>query len=174
MVTLAAPTRLLLAAGFLGTILAANYVTTRYGMVPVGFGLVAIAGTYFAGLAFVLRDELQRTAGKRATVGVIVVGAGLSYLLADPMIATASAVAFGVSEFADMGVYTPLRRRGYLKAVTASNVVGTVVDSLLFLAIAGFPVMLALPGQLVGKLTVTAVFVALVGAWRLGRRVAVA
>jgi hypothetical protein len=36
------------ALGFIATILAANYVTTEYGMVPVGFGLVATAGTYFA------------------------------------------------------------------------------------------------------------------------------
>ena len=48
-----------LAAAFLGCILAANYVTSRYGMVPVGFGLIATAGTYFAGLSFVLRDSLH-------------------------------------------------------------------------------------------------------------------
>ena len=35
--------KLLPALGFLGCILAANWVTTRYGMVPVGFGLIATA-----------------------------------------------------------------------------------------------------------------------------------
>jgi uncharacterized PurR-regulated membrane protein YhhQ (DUF165 family) len=144
-----------LAAAFLGCILAANYVTSRYGMVPVGFGLTATAGTYFAGLSFVLRDSLHDAAGKRWTLTVIAAGAVLSFLIADPFIALASAVAFGLSETADLAVYTPLRRGGYLRAAVASNVVGSVVDTIAFLAIAGFPVMAALPGQFVGKIAVT-------------------
>jgi len=143
-------------------VLGANYVTTRFGMVPVGFGLVATAGTYFAGATFVLRDALQNAAGKAATLAVIAACALLSFLIADPFIAIASAVAFGLSELADLAVYTPLRKRGYIRAAVASNVVGAFVDTVVFLSIAGFPVMAALPGQMVGKLIVTAVFVALV------------
>jgi uncharacterized PurR-regulated membrane protein YhhQ (DUF165 family) len=154
--------RLTLAAGFLGCILAANYVTSRYGMVPVGFGLVATAGTYFAGLSFVLRDSLQDAAGKWWTLAVIAAGAVLSFLIAAPFIALASAVAFGLSEAADLAVYTPLRRRGYVRAAVASNIVGSFVDTVVFLAIAGFPVAASLPGQMVGKLAITAVAVGLV------------
>src|SRR5690242_15836629 len=109
------------AAGFLGCILAANYVTSTYGMVPVGFGLVATAGTYFAGLSFVLRDSVQDSAGKRWTLAVIAMGAALSFLVADPFIALASAVAFALSELGDLAVYTPLRKRGYIRAAIASN-----------------------------------------------------
>lgn len=144
-----------LAAAFLATILLANYVTSRYGLVPVGFGLMATAGTYFAGLSFVIRDSLQDAAGKRWTLAVIALGAALSFLVAAPFIALASAVAFGLAETADLLIYTPLRRRGYLRAAVASNVVGAFVDSVVFLTIAGFPVMAALPGQMVGKLAVT-------------------
>lgn len=43
--------RVLAPLAFLGTILAANYATSRYGLVPVGFGLTATAGTWFAGAA---------------------------------------------------------------------------------------------------------------------------
>lgn len=161
---------ILAAAAFLSTILLANYVTTEYGMVPVGFGLVATAGTYLAGLAFVLRDAVQDTAGKWATAGLIVAGAGLSYFVSDPFIALASGVAFAVSELADFAVYTPLRRHGYIRAAVASNVVGAVVDTLLFLHIAGFPVADAFKGQMVGKVAVTAAVVALVVAVRFGRR----
>jgi uncharacterized PurR-regulated membrane protein YhhQ (DUF165 family) len=100
-------------AAFLATILAANYVTTEYGMVPVGFGLVATAGTYFAGLAFVLRDSVQDAGGRRLVLTLIIAGALLSYLVSDPFIALASGVAFLVSETVDMGIYTPLRKRGY-------------------------------------------------------------
>jgi len=156
--------------GFLGCILAANYVTTTQGMVPVGFGLVATAGTYFAGLTFVLRDLLQDTAGKVATFGLIWAGAALSLLVADPRIAMASAAAFVLSELADLTVYTPLRRRGYLRAAVASNAVGAVVDSLVFLWVAGFPIGDALAGQVVGKLLVTAAVVALVAVYRATRR----
>lgn len=150
-------------------VLAANFVTTQYGMVPVGFGLAATAGTYLAGLTFILRDALQDSAGKKATLAVIALGAVLSFLVADPFIALASAVAFAVSEIADLAVYTPLRKRGYIRAAVASNVVGAFLDTVIFLTIAGFPVMAALPGQMVGKLLVTAVAVGVVLAVRAGR-----
>jgi uncharacterized PurR-regulated membrane protein YhhQ (DUF165 family) len=156
-------------AAFLGCILAANYVTSTYGMVPVGFGLVATAGTYFAGLTFVLRDVLQDTAGRWATVAVILAGAALSFAVSDPRIALASAAAFALSEWADLTVYTPLRRRGYLRAAVASNAVGAVVDSLVFLYVAGFPILDALAGQVVGKLLVTAAVVVLVVIYRRAR-----
>lgn len=155
--------------GFIATILAANYVTTEYGMVPVGFGLVATAGTYFAGLAFVLRDVVQDTAGRRSVACWIAAGACLSYLISDPFIATASAVAFLLSEGADFAIYTPLRKRGYIRAAVASNAVGTVVDTVIFLAIAGFPLWRSFPGQVVGKMLVTGTAVALVVSVRLAR-----
>lgn len=159
-----------LTAAFLACILAANYVTTRYGMVPVGFGLVATAGTYFAGMTFILRDALQDIAGKRWTLAAIAAGAALSFIVADPFIAIASAVAFGLSELADLAVYTPLRKRGYIRAAIASNIVGSIVDTIAFLAIAGFPILAATPGQLVGKLAVTAAAVVLVAVIRTSRR----
>jgi uncharacterized PurR-regulated membrane protein YhhQ (DUF165 family) len=163
--------RILAATGFLACILAANYVTTQYGMVPVGFGLVATAGTYFAGLSFVLRDAVQDTSGRWATLVLIVAGASLSYLVSDPFIALASGVAFLASETADLAIYTPLRERGYIRAAVASNVVGAVVDTFLFLHIAGFPIAGAWQGQVVGKLLVTAVVVALVTVARTRRGV---
>lgn len=155
-------TRIAITAAFLACILAANYVTTRFGMVPVGFGLVATAGTYFAGLTFVLRDSLQDAAGKRWTLAAIAAGAALSFLVSDPFIAVASAVAFGLAEVADLAVYTPLRKRGYVRAAVASNIVGSLIDTVVFLWIAGFPILAALPGQMVGKLLITAAAVALV------------
>ena len=160
----------LLTAAFLACIIAANYVTTELGMIPVGFGLVATAGTYFAGLTFILRDALQDVAGKRWTLAVIALGAALSFLVSDPFIALASAVAFGLAELADLAVYTPLRKRGYIRAAIASNIVGSLIDTVVFLAIAGFPIMAALPGQMVGKLAVTALAVIAVAIIRANRQ----
>lgn len=160
--------KLTVALGFLTTILAANYVTTEYGFVPVGFGLMATAGTYFAGLAFVLRDSLQDTAGRIAVIVTVAAGGLLSYAVSDPHIATASAVAFLVSELTDFAIYTPLRKRGYVRAAFASNLAGAFLDTVLFLWIAGFPVWAGLPGQMVGKMLVTLAVVLVV----LGVRVA--
>lgn len=150
------------ALAFLSTILLANYVTTEFGLVAVGFGVMATAGTYLAGLAFVLRDLVQDTAGRWATVVVILVGACLSYLVADPFIALASGLAFVVSEVVDLAIYTPLRRRGYVRAAISSNLAGAAVDSVLFLTVAGFPLWSSLPGQMIGKAWITAAVVALV------------
>jgi uncharacterized PurR-regulated membrane protein YhhQ (DUF165 family) len=162
--------KLAAALGFIATILAANYVTSRYGMVPVGFGLMATAGTYLAGLAFILRDLIQDTAGRKAVVAVILAGAALSYAVSAPFIATASAVAFLLSEGADFAVYTPLRKRGYIRAAVASNLVGSIIDTALFLTIAGFPLRQAFAGQLVGKMLITGAVIAGVAAVRYSRR----
>lgn len=148
------------AVAFLACILAANYATTRWGMVPVGFGLMATAGTYFAGATFVLRDLIQDLTGRRVVLVLIMWGAALSFAVSAPFIAIASAVAFGLSELADLAIYQPLRRRGYIRAAVASNVVGSFVDTVVFLTIAGFPLWESLPGQMVGKLMVTAAVVA--------------
>jgi uncharacterized PurR-regulated membrane protein YhhQ (DUF165 family) len=163
----AAIVRFWAAVAYLGSIVVANWLTARYGFVPVGFGLAATAGTYAAGMAFVARDAVQDTAGRVAVLGALVVGAVLSWWLSTPALAFASAAAFGASELADMAIYTPLRRRGYLRAALASNTIGAVVDTWLFLALAGFaitPVVFA--GQLVGKGWVTLLAIALVLAVR--------
>lgn len=141
---------------YLGCIVAANWLTARYGFVPVGFGLMATAGTYMAGLAFVARDAVQDTSGRIAVLVALLVGAGLSWFASTPHLAVASAAAFGLSEIVDMVVYTPLRRRGYVRAALASNLVGSIVDTFVFLKLAGFG--LAVPivaGQLVGKAWIT-------------------
>jgi hypothetical protein len=161
-----------IAASFLACILAANYVTSRYGMAPVGFGLVATTGTYFAGITFVIRDSLQDIAGKKWTVIVIAAGAVLSFLISTPFIALASAAAFALSEVTDLAVYTPLRKRGYVRAAVASNIVGSFVDTIVFLTIAGFPLTGSMPGQMAGKLLITAVGVAVVVSIRIFRKAA--
>src|SRR3954468_9131714 len=105
------------AVAYLLTIVAANWAIHRYGIVPVGFGYVAPAGVYFVAAALVLRDLLQwslgRTAGQAprpwqtgVMLAVIAAGAGLSFLVADPLVAAASAAAFAVSELIDFGLFT--------------------------------------------------------------------
>ncbi|WP_345624454.1 VUT family protein [Streptomyces ziwulingensis] len=132
----------------------ANTLVTRFGTVPVGFGYAAPAGVYVVGLALVLRDVARETAGRTAVVAAIVAGTVLSWWLADPGLALASAVAFAVAESMDFAVYEPLRRRGLWLAMLASNAVGLLADSLIFLWLA-FRSFEFLPGQLLGKAWMT-------------------
>ncbi|MFN8524922.1 MAG: VUT family protein [Chloroflexota bacterium] len=153
-------------AGYIATIFGANWAIQSFGVVPVGAGLVAPAGVYFAGLAFTLRDLTQEALGRWWAVGAIVVGAALSAFVS-PQFALASGVAFLVSEMADFAVYTPLRERAWLSAVVASNVVGLVADSVLFLSLA-FGSLDFLAGQVVGKAWMTVLAVAAL--WVVRRR----
>lgn len=146
-----ATARVVAFAAYIGAILAANWLTSRYGLIPVWPGLAATAGTYAAGAALLARDVLQDAAGRRTVLAGIVLGAGLSVWLSTPQLAVASGAAFLIAETADMAIYTPLRKRGWARAVLASNAVGAVLDTVVFLWLAGFPVASSAPGQLVGK-----------------------
>jgi uncharacterized PurR-regulated membrane protein YhhQ (DUF165 family) len=150
-------------AGYIATIFAANWAIQHLGLVNVGFGLVAPAGVYFAGLAFTLRDLTQNLLGRRFVILAILLGAGASWFVASSF-AVASGVAFLVSESADFAVYTPLERRWVL-GVLASNVVGAIVDSVVFLWLA-FSSLELLRGQVVGKLWITAAAVAVLAVAR--------
>jgi uncharacterized PurR-regulated membrane protein YhhQ (DUF165 family) len=144
------------AVAFIGTIVLANYLTEHYGFVAVGFGLMATAGTYAAGLALGLRDAVQETLGRVAVVAAIVAGAAVSWWVA-PAFAIASGTAFLVSELCDFTVYTPLRNRNLYGAVIASNAVGAIVDTVIFLwlAFGWASVAGAWQGQFVGKMWIT-------------------
>src|SRR5215210_5902584 len=119
-------------------------------LIPVGPGLVAPSGVLMIGIALVLRDLVQRRLGVAHSAGAVVVGAILSALVAPPSLVLASGVAFLLSEFADLAVYTPLARRRLVAAVVASSFVGLVVDSIIFLWLA-FGSLDFLAGQIVGK-----------------------
>lgn len=155
-----------LAVAFVSTVLVANWAVQAYGFVPVGLGLSAPAGVYFAGLAFTLRDLLHEAAGRRTVVVAITIGALLSVSIEDAQrLALASGVAFLVSETADLLVYTPLKERSWVGAVLASNTVGLVVDSALFLWLA-FGSLAFIEGQIVGKAEMTIMAVLILGGVR--------
>lgn len=142
---------LLALTGYAAAIVAANWLTAHHGLIPVGFGLTATAGTYAAGAALMLRNTVQDALGRVFVLAAILAGAGLS-ALTSPALALASGVAFGVSELADTAVYTPLRRRGWARAVLPASLLGALLDTLIFLSLAGFPVTpRGVLGQLVGK-----------------------
>jgi uncharacterized PurR-regulated membrane protein YhhQ (DUF165 family) len=154
--------KIIFSAAFIGCIVGANWALSTFGLVPVGFGLVAPAGVFFAGLSFGVRDAVQEVGGRAWTVGLIVVGAALSALI-DPQLALASGTAFLLGELADLCVYSPLRERAWMGAVVASNAVGSIVDSVVFLSLAGFGVTVTgVAGLVWGKLLMTVPAIAVV------------
>lgn len=160
---------LLAVAAYITSVVLANWLTTRYGFISVGFGYMATAGTFAAGGALVVRDLVQDAIGRVGVFALILVAAALSYVIAAPAIALASGAAFAVAETLDMLCYTPLRRRGrfggwwWRAAVAAGAVVGAVADSIVFLWIAfgRSAIAPALTGQLVGKLEVAVALIVL-------------
>jgi uncharacterized PurR-regulated membrane protein YhhQ (DUF165 family) len=127
-------------AAYVGTIWLANWLIVHVGVVGVGFGLVAPAGVFAAGIALTLRDILQLAAGRVAVVAAIVTGALLSVLIA-PSFALA------------------------LGAVALSNTVGLLLDSWLFLTLA-FGSLAFFWGQVVGKAWMTLLAVGLLSVIR--------
>jgi len=152
-------TAALFAIIYAATIPLANWMISNVGTqlfpegphtIPVGFGFDAPSGVLMIGLALVSRDIIQRYAGKSYALAAICVGVAISFAIAEPAIATASAVAFLLGELADFIIYTPLQKRNIVLAVIASGVIGGIVDSLVFLQMA-FGSTMFWEGQVIGK-----------------------
>lgn len=148
---------------YIVAIVASNWLITHVGipagpgthLTPVGFGLYAPSGVWAAAASFPARDVTQRLGGRRLGIAAIFIGAAISWRISDPHIAVASGVTYLCSEGADFAVYTPLQRRWFVPAVVASGCIAAVVDSVLFLHLAGLPAgASAVAGLVLGKVWV--------------------
>lgn len=143
-------------AAYLACIIGANAAIQHYGIVSVGFGQLAPAGVFFIGPALVMRDLVQWSAGKTASLAALAAGALLSYAIADPHIATASA--------ADFALFTWIAPR-WSRAVLAGGIAGALLDSAVFLWLA-FGSLHLMPGQVLGKAYGVALAATLIAARR--------
>lgn len=127
--------RLKYTVAYLASIIIVNFAFTYLPMISLPFGQVIPVGTFLVGFIFVLRDFSQREIGAYVYLAMLI-GVALSYLMADPFVALASAVAFGVSELVDALVFTytkkPMRDR-----VLISSAASTPLDSIVFLGMLG-------------------------------------
>lgn len=121
---------------YLVSIIIANIAFSTLPMIDLPYDQHIPPGTFLVGFIFVLRDFAQREIGNKVYLAMLV-GVILSYIMADPFVALASAIAFGLSEVIDALVYTytkkPMKDR-----VLLSSVVSTPVDSAVFLLMLGF------------------------------------
>jgi len=176
-------------AVFVAAISLSNWLITHVGiptvpggphLTPVGFGLYAPSGVWAAAVSFPARDVTQRLGGRWLGVAAVVAGAAVSWRISDPHIAVASGVTYLCSEGADMAVYTPMqagartRSAGwFVAAVFISGCVAIVVDSVLFLHLAGIYSPEAVKGLILGKFWVILVAVPVTWALRKTRPLAV-
>lgn len=150
---------------YLIAIIAANLSVAYFGP-----SAVVINAFVFIALDLVSRDRLhdrwQGSGLMWRMAALIATGSVLSWLLnrnAGP-IALASFVAFAAAATVDTLMYSALRRYPWFVRVNGSNVPAAIVDSAVFLSLAGLPLFL-MPLQVLAKISGGVVW-----SWILARR----
>ena len=82
---------------YIALIVAVNYAFTQVPPITLPDGTVWPPVALIVGFVFVVRDFAQREIGHWVLLAMLI-GAVLSYFMADPFVAVASAAAFAVSE----------------------------------------------------------------------------
>lgn len=97
-------------------------------------------GAFTYPVAFLITDMTNRKFGAQNARRVVIVGfviaVGLSIWLATPRIAIASGSAFLIAQMLDVSIFNGLRRSSWWHAPLISTIVGSLIDTLLFFAIA--------------------------------------
>jgi hypothetical protein len=126
---------MMLTGAYILSIAAVNYGFEQVPLLPTPWGDMWPPMSLAVGFVFVLRDFAQREVGHGVLLAVLA-GAVLSWLMASPYVAIASATAFLISEVADWGVYTWTRRPLH-ERILWSSAFGTPIDSAVFLLLIG-------------------------------------
>jgi uncharacterized PurR-regulated membrane protein YhhQ (DUF165 family) len=144
---------------YLGSIVVANLLVMNFGIIQVA-GLSFPAGAVAVGFTFTARDLIQRRFGTWGCWSWMFVASGISAVFS-PTLALASLGAFIVAEGLDWAVFTasPLSFRG---RVIVSNLVGTPLDSIVFVYLAFGPIWDAMWGQTIIKLASSLLIVFLI------------
>lgn len=144
-------------------IVAVNYGFAVVPLVKLPDGTLWPPLSLVVGFIFVVRDFAQREVGQRILVAMAI-GAVISYFMASPRIAVASAAAFLVSELTDWAVYS-FTRRPFSQRILYSAALSAPVDTIVFLAGIG---ILSTAG--VGAMTVSKLVGAVIVWWMVRRR----
>jgi len=118
---------------YLGSIILANILVHTFGIVTV-MGLTFPAGAVAIGLTFSARDYVQRKHGKWGCWVWMIVAMVITFFF-NKNIALASMSAFMISEFIDWLIFT-LSNRPFNQRIILSNLFGTPIDSVVFVALA--------------------------------------
>lgn len=89
------------------------------------------------GFVFVVRDFAQRKVGHYILLAMLA-GIVISWYMASPQLAFASAVAFAVGETADWALYS-YTKKPFSQRILLSSLIGAPLDSVVFLFLIGIP-----------------------------------
>ena len=113
-----------------------NWAFAVLPLIPTPLGPLS-AGSFLIGAIFIVRDFAQREIGHRVLLATLA-GIGISYAMASPQVATASAMAFAASELIDWAVFSVAKDRSFRQRVAMSHAVSVPVDTAVFLWGIGF------------------------------------
>ncbi|MBT7233732.1 MAG: VUT family protein [Rhodospirillaceae bacterium] len=147
---------------YIALVVLVNWAFTVVPLVKLPGGTMWPPVALLVGFVFVARDFAQREIGHYVLVAMAV-GVGISYLF-NPNVAIASATAFLISELADWAVYS-FTRRPLSQRILYSSIIGTPIDSVVFLGMVGF---LSLAGA--AAMTASKLLGALIVWWLIRRR----
>jgi len=111
----------------------------------VGFGLEDFLtyGAFTYPFAFLINDLTNRCFGphlaRRVVYAGFVAAFAVSWILATPRLALASASAFLFAQLLDIAVFSPLRRKTWWQAPLAAAIAGSMLDTILFFSLAFAP-----------------------------------
>jgi uncharacterized PurR-regulated membrane protein YhhQ (DUF165 family) len=148
---------------YIALVVLVNWAFTVVPLVKLPGGTMWPPVALLVGFVFVARDFAQREIDHYVLVAMAI-GLGLSYFMAGPEVAKASAAAFLVSELADWAVYS-FTRRPLSERIIYSSIIGTPIDSVVFLGLMGF---LSLAGAV--AMTASKLLGALIVWWLIRRR----
>ena len=120
---------------YVAMIVGVNYAFAIVPLVELPDGTMWPPVSLLVGFVFVARDFAQREIGHRVLAAMLA-GAAISYFMAGPAIALASAAAFALSELLDWAVYS-FTKRPLSQRILFSRAVGAPVDSAVFLGMIG-------------------------------------
>lgn len=113
-------------------------VNVGYAYLPVmhfSMGEISLAD-FLVGSIYIARDFAQREIGHKVILAMLI-GAAMSFWLADPVIAKASVIAFGVAEIIDWLIFTWTRKPLSQRLLWSAGL-SAPLDTVIFLYVAGF------------------------------------
>ncbi|MAF48806.1 MAG: VUT family protein [Rhodospirillales bacterium] len=148
---------------YIALVVLVNWAFTVVPLVKLPGGTMWPPVALLVGFVFVARDFAQREVGHYVLLAMAI-GVAITYVMVDRNLAIASAAAFLVSEIADWAVYS-FTRRPLSQRILYSSIVGTPIDSVVFLGMVGF---LSLAGA--AAMTLSKLLGAFIVWWLIRRR----
>jgi len=121
----------------------ASNILVQYPIHAFDLGEVLTYGAFTYPFAFLINDLTNRRFGAAQARRVVYAGFAaavvVSWVLATPRLAIASASAFLFAQLLDIAVFSPLRRRTWWQAPLAAAIAGSMLDTILFFSLAFAP-----------------------------------